>query len=297
MSQGEWQSTTRIIDAAIEVLADENPMTIRQLFYRLVSAHVIKNQQKDYHQVIRLMTKARKDGRVDYQWIVDRSRAAYKSHMWQSMSELAGAFERELVSYRSDWWTEQPNYVEIWCEKDTVTGSIEEVRDGYGLRVDANRGFNSTSNLWAGAERLMNECERGKHVHILYLGDWDPSGKDMERDLEARLLEYMPYGDFEIERVAIFKEDIDEYNLPPLLVKDSDSRTKKFVRQHGKNCVELDALPPDVLRDRLREAIEGHLDTEAWERAQIVEEAQRESNKTVAAIIRQMMVGEGRAQS
>jgi hypothetical protein len=291
MSQGEWRSTTGIIEAAVEILGDENPMTIRQLFYRLVSVHVIENQVRDYHQIIRLMTKARKDGRVDYDWIVDRSRATYKSHIWGSMSELASAFESELLRYRSDWWATQPKYVEIWCEKDTVTGSIEPVRDEYGVRVDANRGFNSTSNMHAAAQRLMMEQARGKDVHILYLGDWDPSGEDMERDLRDRLKEESDgalWGN--LIRVAIKKSDIDLYDLPPLLVKDSDSRTKGFVLKHGEDCVELDALPPNVLRDRLRTWMDLLIDKEAWQRARLVEEAQRETNRTVAATIKQMMV-------
>jgi len=135
----------------VGILKKEHPMTIRQLFYRLVSGHIIENCSRDYHRVIRLMTRARKDGRVDYDWIVDRSRASYKRHLWRDMNELADAFEDCLASYRSDWWQDQDCYVEVWSEKDTVTGSIKSVMDEFGLRADTNKGFTSTSTIHTAA--------------------------------------------------------------------------------------------------------------------------------------------------
>jgi hypothetical protein len=289
VAQGEWKASTQLIDAAIDILEDENPMTVRQLFYRLVSQQVIKNHIADYQKVIRLMTKARKDGRIDYDWIVDRSRASYESLLWNDMNELARTFENDLMKYRTDWWCDQPNYVEIWCEKDTVTGSIEPVREEFGLRVDANRGFNSTSNVHTAAERLMEQYSNDKDVVILYLGDWDPSGEDMERDLRDRLLEEEPDLEFTVRRVAIHKSDIRAYDLPPLQVKNTDTRAKGFVRNHGDDCVELDAMSPSVLRDRLRIEIENLIEDEDWERAKRVEAAQRETNKSIAATIKQMV--------
>jgi hypothetical protein len=238
------------------------------------------------------LTKARKDGRVDYDWIVDRSRASYTSLLWDDMNELAATFEDDLMNYRTDWWSGQPKYVEIWSEKDTITGSIEPVREEFGLRVDANRGFNSTSNLHAAAERLMWKQRReNKDVIILYLGDWDPSGVDMERDLRDRLREETPELEVTIVRVGILKSDIRDYNLPPLRVKSTDSRAKGFIRKHGKNCVELDALSPAVLRRRLRAVIQKLIEPRAWERARVAEEAQRVTNERIAAVVKQMING------
>lgn len=287
MARGEWKESTKLVDAAVDILEQENPMTIRQLFYRLVSKHVIENRLGDYQKVIRLMTKARKDGRVAYDWIVDRSRASYESVLWDDMAQLAQTFENDLLRYRSDWWADQPVYLEIWCEKDTVTGSIEPVREEFGLRVDANRGFNSTSNLHLAACRLGAQSR--KDVVILYLGDWDPSGEDMERDLRDRLFDERPGLMFEIKRVAIHQEDIRRYKLPPLRVKSSDTRARGFVHKYGEDCVELDALPPDVLRDRLRKEIESYIEPEPWARARLLEEAQRTTNKHIASEVLKMM--------
>jgi hypothetical protein len=295
MAQAEWKESTDLINAAVRILEAENPMTIRQLFYRLVSIHAIMNETSDYQKVIRLMTKARKDGRVDYDWIVDRSRASYKSVLWDNMSELADSFERTLLRYRSDWWQDQPTYIEIWCEKDAVTGSIDPVRIEYGLRVESFRGYNSTTNLHECVERLMDRQDAGKNLVILYLGDWDPSGEDMVRDVQDRLAEENSDLDVEVVRVAIHKEDIAAFNLPPLRTKKKDdgswrdSRAKKFVKAHGNMCVELDALPAVELRFRLKEEIENNIVFPMWERAKVAELAQRETNKMIAAKIKDMV--------
>lgn len=116
----------------------------------------------------------------------------------------------------------------------------------------------------------------GKTVTILYLGDWDPSGKDIERDL---ILRHGQYGlaadivdaacDIDLQRIAIFKEDIAESELPPLQVRVRGSRASQFKRHHGDEPVELDALRPTELRARLRHAIEDLIDHEAWNRAKL----------------------------
>jgi len=135
----------------------------------------------------------------------------------------------------------------------------------------------------------MDECDNGARVVILYLGDWDPSGEDMERDLKERLFNEQPELEFELMRVAIHKADIRRFNLPPLRVKDSDTRSGGFVRKYGEDCVELDALPPNELRARLQCAIEDLIEPLAWERARVVEQAQREANLLIATSIKEMV--------
>ncbi len=114
MAQGEWRTTTAMIDRALEILEEENPMTIRQLFYRLVSDETIQNTQLDYQRVSRLMAKARRDDRCPYEYIVDRSRPIYEPNVWR---DAAGYARTVTHGYRKDYWAMQPNYVEIWSEK------------------------------------------------------------------------------------------------------------------------------------------------------------------------------------
>jgi len=294
MAHGEWQSTTELITAAMKVLAQEWPMTIRQLFYRLVSMLIIENCLRDYQRVSTAMTKAREDGRVPYERIVDRSRASYSSRRWTNLQILGDVLEKALVNYRRDYWQDQPYHVEIWCEKDAVTGSIEPVMKEYGINIEAIRGFNSTTNIHTTAERLLRQKEDGKEITILYLGDWDPSGRDIERDLGERLSEYTLTGNKieldsrMIEWVAIFPEDIKKFNLPPLRVKDKDPRSRGFKRRYGNEAVELDALPPTELRRRLKQAIDQVIDHDAWNRAKTVENAERETCKRYAGIFKEI---------
>ena len=300
MAKCEWESTTNLIDAAIRILTEQWPMTIRQLFYQLVSVLVIENCLRDYRRVSRAMTIARRDGRVDYDWIVDRSRVTVFSSNWSNVAEIGEVMEMQLKQYRLDYWQDQPTYCEIICEKDALTGSLEEVRREYGLTLEPLRGFDSESKKHEVADRFVDARQAGKKVVALYLGDWDPSGKDIERDLKEQIMDNMrrilelpenarhPLLDIEMRRVGIFKEDIRKFNLPPLKVKNSDPRSAKFVRQHGNRAVELDALAPNELRGRLRRAVESLIDHTAWERARVVEEAQRATCKRYAGVLHKL---------
>jgi hypothetical protein len=216
--------------------------------------------------------------------------------------------------YRRDYWKDQPEHVEVWLEKDSVAGSLEPVTKELGVRMRAARGFNSTTRVREVAQHL---CTIHKPKFIYYLGDHDPSGDDMDRDLSNRVLKecykivglginyFGEFEDFDLElsglpavpgtdhnvkltadavfrfqRLAIFKEDIDTYNLPPLKIKrdeagePTDSRSASFLAKHGDVCVELDALPPEVLRKRVRDAIESKIDKAKWDQALLVEKAE-----------------------
>jgi hypothetical protein len=272
-------------------------MTIRQLFYRLVSQATIENRLPDYQRVSKAMTKARKDGRVPYEWIVDRSRSSYHNPGWSGLEGLGRVIENTLINYRRDYWQEQPALVEVWCEKDAVTGSIQELCDEFGVRIEPIRGFDSTTKIHEAGERFSDALDSGKNLAILYLGDHDPSGKDIERDLWKRLGDHLPPEVYStsrrsISRLAIFAGDIKQFKLPPLKVKTKDPRAGGFLKVHGNAAVELDALPPTELRRRIREAIESRIDYEAWNRAMLVEAAQQETCRNYASTIRMLMAKE-----
>jgi hypothetical protein len=300
MAQGEWGATTRLIDAASEILTEQRPMTIRQLFYALVSALIIENCLRDYKRVSRAMTIARLDDRIKYEWIVDRSRPRYDAETWSNLAQVGKWMERNLRLYRRDRWQDQPIHCSLICEKDALTGSLDPVREQFGLTLRALRGFDSTTGVREVAEEFVVARADGKSVVAFYMGDWDPSGECMERELKQRIVAAMRKVldlpekssnrllDIELRRVAIFKEDIRRFNLPPLRVKDADSRSPKFVRKHGNRAVELDALPANELRGRLRRAIESLIDRPAWERASMVEEAQRATCERYASLLREL---------
>lgn len=272
MARGEWQETTKLIQAAAGILEREHPMTIRQLFYRLVSVAAIRNTRADYQKVSKVMTKAREDGRVDYQWIVDRSRPEYAPNVFK---DLAGYGRAIKQSYRKDYWELQPNYVELWCEKDSVTGSIQDVTDELGITLRVGRGFQSTTRV---NEIAQHFARISKPIKVFFLGDHDPSGVEIERDVARRVNAHLWRLDcapsIMPRRLAIFAADITRFDLPPLRIKYSDSRAARFAEAHGHNCVELDALPPSELRQRIQLAVTAVMDLDKWKRAVEVEKVE-----------------------
>jgi hypothetical protein len=227
---------------------------------------LILNVQADYKRVSRIMTKARDDGRCPWEWIVDRSRPIYSPNVWADPAGYAQTVQR---SYRKDYWATQPEYCEVWVEKDAVIGSISDLCDELGVTVRPFKGFNSTTKVHEAAEWLAGIA---KPITIFYCGDHDASGRCIDTEGAGRV---MSYGSrFRLKRLAIHKSDIHKFNLPPQRVKDTDSRARSFREKYGNETVELDALPPNELRRRIRTAIEGKLDQEKWERAIAVEQVE-----------------------
>jgi hypothetical protein len=277
MARSEWAKTTRLIEAAAEILEAEHPMTVRQCFYRLVSVGEIANSIADYRRVSQILTTGRNDGRIRFSWIVDRSRQNYATSTWGNLKEFG---ETVLYSYRRDNWQDQPNYCEVWTEKDAIIGSINAVANEWAVTIRAQRGFNSTTCAHEIAGLFLDKNLAGKCIKVFYLGDWDPSGAAIEDDVSRRVRDYGS-GPFSIERLAIHLADIAKFNLPPLRVKSSDPRASEFVRRYGTKAVELDALPPTELRARLQKAISNEVETKSWERALVIESAHRETTERI----------------
>lgn len=292
MARGEWAKTTRLIDRMIEVLTKEWPATVRQTFYALIAIAAIENSDPDYKRVSRILTDARKDGRIPYEWIVDRSRPTYTPNVFKDPEEYGRVVAK---SYHRDYWERQPNHVEIWSEKDAIIGSIEPVTDKYGVTVRVARGFNSTTRVREVARELL---AIKKPKYIFYIGDHDPSGCMAEAEVLQRVmwhycdllrcahlapetrdatLAFASVNRIHMRRLAIHREDIDKFNLPPQVVKDTDSRASWFETQYGSDTVELNALPPTELRARISRTVRNLLDKEAWDRAVRVEKVEQAS--------------------
>lgn len=269
MARAEWAKTTALIDVAVAILEGQYPMTVRQLFYQIVSRAVLQNNDRCYKKVSRVMNKARQDGRCRWEYIVDRSRPEYAPNVFKDAQGYAEVVRR---SYRKDYWELQPNHVEVWTEKDAIIGCIEGLTNELGITVRVGRGFNSATKRHQ-IEVLFRQIERnGKNIFVLYLGDHDPSGVAIEKDLCEKI-----HANFSIKRIAIHKADIRLFDLPPLRVKLSDSRSVEFVRNHGPDCVELDALPANELRSRIQNAVYSLMDMTKWERAIEIEKAEMAS--------------------
>lgn len=210
---------------------------------------------------------ARKESLIPWGWVEDRLRRPRHVSMWDDLADFAETVRR---AYRRDVWDEQPGYLEVWLEKDALSGIFEVVLNQYGVSLNVGRGYDGWDSIHNAAERY----EDRDSVTILYFGDLDPSGEDMVRSLRERLafFDCTP----EVVKCALTKEDIRRYDLPSDFTKKSDTRAVKFVAKHGDVSVELDALPVDVLRQRLIDAVEERMDLDALERTRQEEVQDRE---------------------
>ena len=260
------KKTTALIEASHCVLEGYRPMTLRQLYYQLVSLKVIENVQASYDALGRALVNARKEGLIPWDWIEDRLRRPRSVPQWSDLADFA---ETACRSYRRDVWEEQDIYLEAWLEKDALSGIFEAVLGPYGVTLNVGRGYDGWSSLYAASRRFGDRVG----VQILYFGDFDPSGEDMVRSLGERLgfFECVP----EIEKIAITQDDIVEHNLSPAPTKTTDRRREKFIARHGDRCVELDALPPEILEGRIRLEVEGRMDLEALTKVRKIEDKER----------------------
>lgn len=261
------KKTLALIETAHEILGEHHPMTVRQVFYQLVSRQVIENTKSKYNAVSKALVTARKMDTIPWDWIEDRLRRPRRVPMWDGLPDFAATAQH---AYRRDVWLTQPVYVEVWLEKDALSGIFEDALGRYGVTLNVGRGYDGWDSIRNAAARF----ERMGGGVILYFGDFDPSGEDMVRSLRERVafLGCEP----EMVKCALTLADVEHYQLPHALTKKTDTRRKAFVRKYGDMAVELDALPAQVLRQRLVDEIEARMDMDALARTWQVEDSERE---------------------
>jgi hypothetical protein len=252
---------------AIEVLRQHNPMTVRQVYYQLVSRQVIENNRGQYNAVSNVLRDARREAIIPWAWIEDRLRRPRRVSMWSNLRDFGQSVRH---SYRRDVWSSQPRYAEVWLEKDALSGVFEDILRDYGVTLNVGRGYDGWDSIHKAADRFAPKSQ----VTVLDCGDFDPSGEDMVRSLRQRLAELG--SEPEVRKCALTFEDVGRYNLPPDFTKTTDTRRSGFVARYGDLAVELDALPLDVLQGRLREEIESCVDLAALDAVRAAEAADLE---------------------
>ena len=263
---GRHARTEAILEAATAVLGAHHPMTVRQVYYQLVSRQVLENSRSQYQALSRLLVDARREGTIPWEWIEDRTRRPRAVSMWAGLEDFAQTARR---AYRRNVWESQPQYLEVWLEKDALSGIFEEVLRQYGVTLNVGRGYDGWDSIHNAAGRFREL----KGATVLYFGDFDPSGEDMVRSLKERLGELG--AEPEIIKCALTLEDVRRHNLPPDFAKVTDSRRKAFVARYGDLSVELDALPLEVLRERVVTEVEARMDLGALMEVRDAEERDR----------------------
>jgi hypothetical protein len=271
--------------ALYDTLAADYPATVRQVFYRLVSAGIIPKTETAYKTIVcRLLVNMRKDGDLPYAWLADSTRWQRKP---QSYPSLQYALEETARLYRRSLWHEQPTYVEVWCEKDALAGVFYEETARWDVPLMVTRGYASLSYLYEAGQAI---AEMDKETFIYYLGDYDPSGVDIPQKVEQQLRHFAPDVDLHFERLAVTPEQIAQWTLPTRPTKTSDSRSRGF----GHDSVELDAIPPARLRGLVRRAIRHHLDPHAVRQLEVAEASERDALRLLAATWQQPPAGDSR---
>lgn len=263
-----------VVQAAIlQIARAERPITVRGLFYRVMSKGLVPKTENGYGIVQKEALKLRRNGELSYGWITDGSR---RRIALRAYSGIDRALTETARLYRRRLWDDQNVYVEVWTEKDAITGVVQSTTLYYDVPLVVAKGFASETFLWEAAEQIM---EVEKPTYIYQLGDHDPSGVTAFDKLADRLRDMVPEDiSMKFERIAVTPNQIGEYQLPTRPTKDSN---------HGNaatfgDSVEVDAMDSNTLRRLVRQAIEQHIDQHALELTKTVERSERETLQNIA---------------
>jgi hypothetical protein len=234
---------------------------------------VIDKTENAYKNTVgKQLLKMRRSGMIPYDWIADNTRWQRKPRTWDSVADVLADVSR---TYRRSLWTDASERVEVWIEKEALAGVVFDVTAAWDVSLLVTRGYPSVSYVYEASEHAFQD---GRPLVLYYLGDHDPSGKDIERFVREEFDRH-DFVDLEIRRLALLPEQIASWDLPTRPTKLSDTRAAKFKGE----SVELDALDAKVLRTLVEEAITSHLDSEAVARTQTIERAERETLVRYAA--------------
>lgn len=236
-------------------------LTVRQLYYQLVARDVIPNTERSYKNIVALVNNARLGGYIDWDAIEDRTRSFIARGHWDSGRDILYS---AVHSFYMDRWVGQENRVFCIVEKEALAGVMERACREWDVPILAARGYPSASVL---REFVVREFDTdGQDVIVLHLGDHDPSGIDMTRDLEDRLnLLSRDATHFSLERIALTMDQIQELNPPPNPAKTTDSRFASYRQQFGVESWELDALPPPYINGLVERHIRQYIDETVWD--------------------------------
>lgn len=296
-------------------------LTLRQLYYQLVAADKIPNHLKVYKKIGKVLDDLRYSGKVDWNAIEDRGRGVRLPY-W--CLDVPDAIRDIISSYRLDRQEGQKYHIEIWTEKDAVSSILYKISSKYHIRLVVNKGYSSSTAMYRAYKRFVWSINEGTPVRILYMGDHDPSGLDMVRDIEDRIVQFLIKGDmmdedkvqkwwekdgcltwfdvadfddkydrmrymsresedfydlfqqgrnemyidekelFSVMHVGLTTDQIKRFNPPPNPAKITDSRADGYIRNHGRESWELDAISPPDMEQIIEDAVLSILDEDKF---------------------------------
>ena len=314
--------TIRKAEAICQQYADQGySLSLRQLYYRLIATDAFpdsrwfykepgtereihdknhanpqstKNVQRNYKWLGDLVSRARVAGMIDWRHLEDRTRGAEGGDTgWSSPS---AAMDTITSAYGITHWDGQDDHVEVWVEKDALTDVISRPASAWDVGYLACKGSPSTSLMHDSAIRLRNKERAGKRTHVIYLGDFDPTGLDIDRDISERLALFGSAAT--VRRIALTMDQIEDLNPPPSPAKITDARAGAYIDQYGSDCWELDAIEPAALEGLVRAAILEHVDLDLRQVRLDQEEQERRELTAIRDnwdLVRSFLITEGLA--
>lgn len=272
-------------------------LTLRQLYYQFVSQNLITNEEKSYKRLADVISTGRLTGWLDWDGIEDRGREPVVPLQFDNLKHRVAT---ALANYRLPRWEGQTSYCELWVEKQALAGVLAPLAREFHVTLMVNKGYSSQSAMYDSAQRFregmgttgeieMAYGEDGEEViadypwenlesqregYLFYLGDHDPSGEDMVRDIRERMAMFGVH-DLTVKKVALTMAQIQQYNPPPNPAKVTDPRAKEYIAQHGHSSWEVDALPPNVLVRLIRSAFSAVIDQPTMDAVIAKEEADK----------------------
>jgi hypothetical protein len=276
------QALIEIVNQIVEEYSTQGyDLTLRQVYYQCVSRDIIPNNERSYDKLGRAVGEARMAGLIDWNAIVDRTRTLRGNSHWGAPSDI---MHSAAENFAVDKWSKdygQDYRPEVWVEKDALVGVIGQVCEELDVNYFSCRGYTSLSEMWMASQRLLKYRKQGQTPFVIHLGDHDPSGIDMSRDITDRLETFTKHS-LEFERIALNDDQVQQYEPPPNPAKLTDSRAKGYIARFGYESWELDALRPDVMADLIRGAVLSCRNDKAWEQAVKHEKEQVKELKAAA---------------
>jgi hypothetical protein len=243
-------------------------LTVRQLYYQLVARGHIENTEKSYKRTTSIVNDARLAGLMDWDVIEDRTRSFIRRGRWASPAQIVRAVAEQ---FHMDMWQNQGTRVFCIVEKEALAGVLERVCNQYDVPLLAARGYPSGTVLREFVlSDLVPAFDAGQDVLILHLGDHDPSGLDMTRDLNNRIAMFCEESSYQmtLKRIALSMDQINDQQPPPNPAKTTDARFANYGQLYGNKSWELDALSPSFLHDLVETEITAVYDPDLWKQTE-----------------------------
>lgn len=268
--------TQDVIENAEQILqeykADGYTLTLRQLYYQFVARDLLPNSDASYNRLGEIITRARLAGEISWTSIEDRGRGI---NAWQIDEDEQSVLSGIEYGLALDFWERQDKYVEVWVEKEALASVIERPASNWRVPYMSCKGYLSASEAWRAGRRFRKARHEGRECTIIHLGDHDPSGIDMTRDVTRRI-EQFAEGSVDVRRIALNMPQIEQFDPPPNPTKLSDSRAGDYIEKFGYTSWELDALPPREIGRLIENEISSLVDADVWQETQDEEDERRE---------------------